>query len=46
MIKSKDIVIRIDPEFKKSLQDKAKSLGLSLSSFVRSILVKELKSNK
>ena len=42
MIKEKDIIIRVEPEFKKTLQQKAKSLGLSLSSFVRSVLVKEL----
>jgi hypothetical protein len=46
MIKEKDIVIRVEPEFKKTLQQKAKLLGLSLSSFVRSVLVKELKNNK
>lgn len=42
MIKEKDILIRITPELKKKVQEKAKSLGLSLSSYVRMILIKEV----
>jgi len=42
MIKEKDITIRVSLELKKQLQERAKSLGLSLSSFIRTILIKEL----
>lgn len=42
MIKEKDITIRVDLELKQSLQKKAKLLGLSLSSFIRTILIKEV----
>jgi predicted HicB family RNase H-like nuclease len=45
MIKDKDIVIRVEPEFKQKLKEKAQSLGLSLSSFVRLVIAKELKKN-
>jgi antitoxin component of RelBE/YafQ-DinJ toxin-antitoxin module len=44
MIKDKDILIRIDSELKKKLQVKAKLLGLSLSSYVRMLIVKDLNS--
>jgi predicted DNA binding CopG/RHH family protein len=43
MIKEKDITIRVTLELKKQLQERAKYLGLSLSSFIRSILIKDLK---
>lgn len=43
MIKEKDILIRVDLELKEKLKQKAKSLGLSLSSYIRFLLVKELK---
>jgi antitoxin component of RelBE/YafQ-DinJ toxin-antitoxin module len=43
MIKEKDILIRIDSELKEKLKQKAKSLGLSLSSYIRLTLIKELK---
>jgi antitoxin component of RelBE/YafQ-DinJ toxin-antitoxin module len=43
MIKEKDILIRIDANLKKKVQEKAKSLGLSLSAYVRSLIIKELK---
>jgi antitoxin component of RelBE/YafQ-DinJ toxin-antitoxin module len=43
MIKEKDILIRIDSNLKKKVQEKAKSLGLSLSAYVRSLIIKELK---
>lgn len=42
MIKEKDILIRIDQELKKKVQEKAKSLGLSVSSYIRTILIKEV----
>jgi antitoxin component of RelBE/YafQ-DinJ toxin-antitoxin module len=42
MIKEKDILIRITPELKEKVQEKAKLLGLSLSSYVRMILIKEV----
>jgi antitoxin component of RelBE/YafQ-DinJ toxin-antitoxin module len=43
MIKEKDILIRINADLKKKVQEKAKSLGLSLSAYVRSLIIKELK---
>ena len=43
MKKEKDILIRIDLESKKKVQERAKSLGLSLSSFIRTLLIKEIK---
>jgi antitoxin component of RelBE/YafQ-DinJ toxin-antitoxin module len=42
MIKSKDILIRIDEELKEKAKEKASSLGLSLSSWIRTLIVKEL----
>lgn len=42
MIKEKDILIRIDSELKKKIQEKAKSLGLSTSSYIRMLLIKEI----
>lgn len=42
MIKEKDILIRVDSELKKKVQEKAKSLGLSVSSYVRTLLIKEV----
>lgn len=44
MIKEKDILIRIDQELKKRVQEQAKKLGLSTSAFVRMLLNKELNS--
>jgi antitoxin component of RelBE/YafQ-DinJ toxin-antitoxin module len=43
MIKEKDILIRIDQALKQKVQEKAKSLGLSVSSFIRTLLIKEVK---
>ena len=43
MIKEKDILIRIDLELKKKVQEKAKTLGLSTSAFVRMLLIEKLK---
>jgi antitoxin component of RelBE/YafQ-DinJ toxin-antitoxin module len=42
MIKEKDILIRVDEELKKNITEKAKSKGLSLSSYVRMLIVKDL----
>jgi antitoxin component of RelBE/YafQ-DinJ toxin-antitoxin module len=43
MLKEKDILIRINADLKKKVQEKAKSLGLSLSAYVRTLIIKELK---
>jgi antitoxin component of RelBE/YafQ-DinJ toxin-antitoxin module len=42
MIKEKDILIRIDKELKKKVQQKAKNLGLSVSAYIRTLLIKEV----
>lgn len=42
MLKEKDILIRITPELKQKVQKKAKILGLSVSSYVRTLLIKEV----
>jgi antitoxin component of RelBE/YafQ-DinJ toxin-antitoxin module len=42
MLKDKDILIRIDEELKQKAKEKAKSLGLSLSSWIRTLIIKEL----
>jgi|LakMenEpi03Oct11_1017367.scaffolds.fasta_scaffold02691_3 predicted DNA-binding protein len=42
MIKEKDLTIRIEFELKEKLQQKAKSLGLSTSAYVRMIIKKEI----
>lgn len=42
MIKEKDILIRIDKELKKKVQEKAEKLGLSISAFIRMLLKKEV----
>lgn len=44
MIKSKDILIRIDEELKNKGKEKSKSLGLSLSSWIRTLIIKDLNS--
>lgn len=46
MIKEKDILIRVDEELKKKVTDKAKKLGLSLSSYVRMLITKDLNDEK
>lgn len=43
MIKSKDIIIRVDKSLKDSASKKAKSLGLSVSSWIRTLIIKSLK---
>lgn len=42
MIKEKDILIRIDNEYKEKAKKKAKVLGLSLSSYIRTLIIKDL----
>lgn len=42
MIKEKDILIRITPELKFKVKTKAESLGLSVSSYIRFLLTKEV----
>lgn len=42
LLKEKDILIRIDSELKKKVQEKAKSLGFSVSSYIRTLLIKEV----
>jgi len=42
MLKEKDILIRITPELKQKVQKKAKSLGLSTSAFIRTLIIKEV----
>lgn len=42
MIKEKDILIRVGEDLKKKATEKAKSKGLSLSSYVRMLIIKAL----
>ncbi|MFA6570782.1 MAG: hypothetical protein WCT77_06040 [Bacteroidota bacterium] len=42
MKKEKDILIRIDLELKRKVQEKAKLLGLSVSSYIRTLLIREV----
>lgn len=42
MLKEKDILIRITPELKQKAQEEAKKLELSLSSFIRMLIIKEV----
>lgn len=42
MIKEKDILIRITSELKEKVKEKAKSLGLSTSAFIRMLIIKEV----
>jgi len=42
MIKEKDILIRVNSELKQKIKKKADQLGLSVSSFVRMIIIKEV----
>lgn len=43
MIKEKDILIRIDSELKEKVKVKAKELGLSVSAYVRMIIIEKIK---
>lgn len=42
MIKEKDILIRIDSELKEKVKEKAKKIGLSVSAYIRTLLIKEV----
>jgi antitoxin component of RelBE/YafQ-DinJ toxin-antitoxin module len=42
MKKEKDILIRVDESLKKNLTEKAKKIGLSLSAYVRMMIIKDL----
>ena len=42
MIKSKDILIRVDEETKNKAKEKAKLIGLSVSSWIRTLILKDL----
>ena len=44
MIKDKDILIRIDKETKNKVKEKAESIGLSVSSWIRTLIIKNLNS--
>lgn len=44
MIKEKDILIRIDSELKNKVKEKARSMGLSLSSYIRMLIIEKLNS--
>jgi predicted DNA binding CopG/RHH family protein len=43
MIKEKDILIRVDKELKEKVKQKAKLFGLSVSAYIRMVLIKDLK---
>ena len=42
MIKEKDLTIRLESELKQKIKEKAKQLGLSVSSYIRTLLIKEV----
>lgn len=42
MKKEKDILIRVDEELKNKVTEKAKKQGLSVSSYVRMLIAKDL----
>ena len=43
MVKEKDIVVRVDPELKEQIQKVATDAGLTSSSYVRTLIIQELK---
>ena len=43
MIKEKDILIRVDLELKELIKKASTDVGLSASSFIRNLIIKELK---
>lgn len=43
MIKEKDILIRVDLELKELIKKASSDVGLSASSFIRNLIIKELK---
>lgn len=45
MIKDKDILIRISSDLKEKIQVKSKELGLSVSSYIRMLLIEKLREN-
>lgn len=44
MHKEKDIIFRVTSKLKETIQKKAEVLGLSVSSYIRMVLLKDLKS--
>ena len=42
MIKEKDILIRVTPELKNEIKLKATSQGLSVSAYIRFVVIKDL----
>ncbi len=46
MIKEKDLTIRLEFELKQKIKEKANSLGLSTSAYVRMIIKKEVENGK
>lgn len=42
MNKEKDIIIRVTSELKNDIELKAKSIGLSVSAYIRTIIIKDL----
>jgi len=43
MKKEKDILIRISSDLKEQIKEKAKKIGLSLSSYIRMLIINDLK---
>ena len=43
MKKEKDILIRIDSVTKEKITEKTKAIGLSVSAYIRLLIIKELK---
>ena len=43
MNKEKDIIIRVDSNLKLLVKRKSESLGLSVSSYIRTLILKDLK---
>lgn len=46
MIKEKDIIVRVDYKLKAEIKLRADLLGLSVSAYIRMILIKEMNSNE
>ena len=46
MIKEKDILIRVDEELKEQVKIKAKKQWLSVSSYIRMLIIKDLNSDE
>jgi len=42
MKKEKDILVRVNKELKEKIQEKAELVGLSVSSYIRTLLIKEV----